>query len=258
MAGMGESVLEVSGLTRTFGDHVAVSALSFSVGQGELVGLLGPNGSGKTTTLHLLVGLLDPTSGVVSINGRPPSENTSRRGMGFIPDDLALPHALTGVEYLALHDGLRSVDSSELTDELVELFGLGAHLRRPVGDYSHGMKRKLQFIAGVAHRPKVVILDEPHRGLDPEASGVLLRLLDLLRLRGTAVLVATHDLRRAGRECDRVVVLHEGVRLAYDTPKVVCEHAGANDLEEAFLRMTGLEGRLADARCRLDAVLGVA
>ncbi len=251
------STLVVDGLGRRFGTHEAVSSLSFTVEAGEQVGLLGPNGSGKTTTLHMLVGLLEPSAGTIRILGDPPSDPVIRRRVGVAPDDLALPGTLTGAEYLGLHAELRGGGPDAMAETLIELLVLGRHLHRPLGDYSHGMKRKLQLIAAVSHRPILVILDEPHRGLDPEASAILSNLLTLLRQAGTAVLVATHDLLRAERDCDRVVILHEGRTVAEGRPADLCRQAGKPDLEAAFLRLTGLEDSMAASTTRLAEAAGI-
>lgn len=249
------SAISVDDVTRRFGKHVAVSDLSFSVQPGEYVGILGPNGSGKTTTLHMLIGLLEPSSGTVSLLGAPPSDAAIRRRVGIVPDDLGLPDGLTGTEFLDLHEELRQTGRSLLRDELIELLGLARHVHRPIGDWSHGMRKKVQFVAAVAHRPELLLLDEPHRGLDPEASALLGDLVRAFVAQGTTVLVATHDLLRAALTCDRVIVLHEGSQVGGGTPTELCEQTRADDLEQAFLHLTHLDSRLASARDRLDAVL---
>lgn len=249
-------VLRVDKVDKYFGKHAAVSALSFSVEAGQVVGLLGPNGSGKTTTLHMLVGLLEPSAGSIAIDGGSPQDLDVRRRIGIVPDDLPLPAALTGVEFLDLHEQLRGRVDARLRDELLELFSLSRHLHRPVGEYSHGMKRKIQMVAGVSHRPTLLILDEPHRGLDPESSVILRELLSSLSSEGTAILVATHDLTRAGRETDKVVIISNGERLIFDTPDEVCRQSHSPDLEQAFLRLTGLDRSMTDARNRLAEILG--
>jgi ABC-2 type transport system ATP-binding protein len=246
-------LLDVRAIGKRFGAHIAVHDVSFAVDPGEVVGLLGPNGSGKTTTMYLLIGLLDPSAGSVSVEGISPRSPAARRSIGFVPDDLPLPAALTGGEYLDLNDELRGTRRPELRDELVELFALGRHLHRPVSDYSHGMKRKIQIVAATSAEPRLLLLDEPHRGLDPEAAAILRTLISMLTERGTAVVVATHDLLRAGHDCERVVILHEGHRIAEGTPAEVCRTAARPDLEQAFLRLTGIDSRVDVARRRLHA-----
>ncbi|MGF1597257.1 MAG: ABC transporter ATP-binding protein [Acidimicrobiales bacterium] len=253
---MSKPVLQIHELTKKFGSHCAVSSLSLSIDEGEVVGLLGPNGSGKTTTLHMIVGLLEPTSGSISIDGLSPRAVATRRSLGLVPDDLPLPSALTGDEFLDLHEQLRGFADPVVRDSLVEMFALGRHLHRPVGEFSHGMKRKIQIVAAVSHRPRLLILDEPHRGLDPESAVIVRELVDILRLRGTALLVATHDLARAERDLDRLAILFEGQRLAFGTPADVMELAAVSDLESAFLRLTGLDASIVEARHRLTEMLG--
>jgi ABC-2 type transport system ATP-binding protein len=248
-------VLNVSSLSRRFGSVEAVSSVSFDVHEGENVGLLGPNGSGKTTTLHMLIGLLDSTEGSVAICGEHPREPSARRLVGMVPDDLPLPQSLTGNEFLDLHASLRGYADRELTRELLDLLGLTAHMSRPVGDYSHGMRRKIQFVSAVCHGPRLLVLDEPHRGLDPEASVVLQELIDVLRSSGVAVLTATHDLLRAERDCDRVVILHRGHTVAAGTPEELLALTGAPDLQHSFMILTGLAAGIQDARARIGAAV---
>ena len=164
--------------------------------------------------------------------------------------------SLTGSEFLDLHDRLRGVQASALRAELTDLLGLDPHLHRPMAEYSHGMKRKTQIVAAVGHGPSYLLLDEPLRGLDPEAGFILRDLIDLLRARGTGVLIATHDIARAGDICDRVTVLHLGEQVAFDTPAHLCVQTGAADLEGAFLSLTGLDREMEAARDRVRRALG--
>jgi ABC-2 type transport system ATP-binding protein len=251
-------VLELVDVSKRYGDLDAVASLSFAISPGEELALVGPNGSGKSTTLHMIVGLLEPSSGVIELAGRPASDLLARRAVGFVPDDLPMPTALTGAEYLQLNRSLRRLGDSTLESELVEVLDLSRHLGRLVAEYSHGMKRKLQLVAAAAQIPELLILDEPHRGLDPEAGAVMRMLLDSLKARGVALLVATHDLHAAATDGDHVLVLSRGRNVGLGTPSELCDLAMAGSFSEAFLRLSGLEAQTAAAAGRLENALDAA
>ncbi|ALS57642.1 hypothetical protein APU90_07570 [Rathayibacter toxicus] len=245
-------VLDAVGVTKRYGKVAAVDSFSLSVERGKIHGLLGPNGSGKTTCLHILTGLLRPDSGTVSVCGESIESKESRRYLGFAPDDLPLPGSLTGREYLDFHDAMRSRHDRVRAAQLVRALGLGADLDKQIAQYSHGMKRKIQVIAALSHQPEIVIFDEPFRGLDPDAATVLRSLIKGFADSGRAVLIATHDLLRAERDCHEVTILNGGVTVASGSPDaLVEEHHSATNLEEVFLSVTGLR---ADNILRKDSV----
>lgn len=248
-------VLEVARLTRTYDAGGGVREVSFSVGEGETVGLLGPNGSGKSTTLHCLAGIIPASAGAIRFAGIPHDDAAAKDVFGFLPDDLPLPESLRLPEVLALHRRLRPVFDEALAAELVELVGLAGHRGKYIGEYSHGMKRKLQLVTALSHRPRMLILDEPMRGLDPEA-GILLRtLLEVFTRQGGAVLLATHDLAAAEDRCDRVVILSGGRVLAEGAPQALLDEYGANDLEAYFVRITGLESALVRTQREIRSII---
>jgi ABC-2 type transport system ATP-binding protein len=233
--------VDVHGVGKRYGKQVALSDFSLRLEAGKIYGLLGPNGSGKTTGLHILTGLLTPTEGSVLIGGVPISEKRSRDLYGFAPDDLPLPVALTGQEYLEFHHAMRRRKDGPRARELADLFGLTDDLDKQVGQYSHGMRRKLQVIAALSHEPQIVILDEPFRGLDPDAAAALRDVLAGFSRSGRTVLIATHDLLRAERECDDVTILANGRVVAAGPPRrLLAEHGGTTDLESLFMVVTGL------------------
>ncbi|MFP4514209.1 MAG: ABC transporter ATP-binding protein [Acidimicrobiales bacterium] len=254
------AIVNVDAVEKSFGETRVLDPLSFAVEAGEIFGILGPNGSGKTTLLHMLVGLLTPTSGEITVMGSTPSDVDCRRRIGMAPDDLPLPLALTGAEFLEMHDVLRRQKRSPFGDLLIDLFGMEQALGRPLGEYSHGMKRKAQFIAAFAHDPALIVADEPQRGLDPEAAAVFEHAIDIATsATGAAVIIATHDLDHAADLCDRVAILHAGRCVAQGSPSEVASSAGeALSLRDAFLRLTGIHDRLEDARNQLAAAAGSA
>jgi len=236
-------------LVKTYGHLRVLDGVSLSVRPGEIHGLLGPNGSGKTTCLHILTGLIPAEEGSVLIDGEDIARKSSRRAFGFAPDDLPLPGALTGRELLRFHDALRGRDDQVRVEEFAEALGLEGALDRPVEDYSHGMQRKLQMIAAVMHEPRLLVLDEPFRGLDPEAAATVRSMIIAFARSGGAVLIATHDMLRAERDCTSVTILSEGRIVAVGDPKhLIDAEPAASSLEDVFLRVTG---KVEDASRRL-------
>lgn len=248
-------VLNADSLTKRFGRRTVLDTVSFTVPEGEIHGLLGPNGSGKTTCLHLVTGLLAADAGAAVIAGVPVHDKVSRALLGMAPDDLPLPGSLTGGEYLRFHDRMRGRDDARSARELAEAFGLTGELDRQIHEYSHGMKRKLQVVAATMHRPPLLVLDEPFRGLDPEAAVTLRRLIGSYADTGGAVLLATHDMLRAQRDCHRVTILHSGSTAAQGEPQLLRQDHGAATLEDVFLAATDREGEQARRADALTAVL---
>lgn len=248
--------LVASALTKRYRGRTVLDGVSLSVGPGSIHGLLGPNGSGKTTALHVLVGLVAADVGSVRVCGVDIADKRSRSRLGFAPDDLPLPGALTGREYLVFHDSLRGRDDIARACGLADALGLGGELHRSVGEYSHGMQRKLQLIAAAMHDPELLVLDEPFRGLDPESVVTVRALLRTFARGRRSVLLATHDMLRAERDCDEVTLLSGGERLAVGPPDRLVAASGAATLEEFFLRATGRDAPTARAAERIDSLFG--
>jgi len=246
--------LTVTNLTKRYGRFVAVDGVSFAVAPGTITGLLGPNGSGKSSILHSLTGVVTPTSGSIAIAGNPHSSTAAKAALGFVPDDLALPLNLTGYEYLDLVRRLQPRSDLELAHELAHLLAIDAALGRLVAEYSHGMKRKIQTIAALLHRPTLLVLDEPFRGLDPEAHMVLRHLIASFVDDGGGVLVATHDLAAAETYCDTVTIVADGTVVAQGVAAGLLAEYDEPTLEGVFLAATGLGTR---ARAARDLIAGL-
>jgi ABC-2 type transport system ATP-binding protein len=235
-------VLEVRHLVKRFYGVSIVNDVSFVVGSGEVVGYLGPNGSGKTTTTRMLAGLLEPTSGAVLFDGcdttRDPIE--FRRRFGYVPEEPYLYPFLSGREYLELVGRLREMPSSRMERKiaaLLELFGLSDAAQQDIGSYSKGMKQKVLVIAALLHDPDLLIFDEPDSGLDVTAALVLRHLIANLAGRGKAVLYTSHILDVVEKLCTRVIVLHQGRVAADDSVKRLRTLLASSSLEQVFAHL---------------------
>ncbi|MBP1466282.1 ABC transporter ATP-binding protein [Candidatus Chloroploca sp. M-50] len=239
----GMPLLVADGLARCYGQRSIVAGLSFAVRAGEIYGFLGPNGAGKTTTIKLLVGLLTPDAGRVSIAGHDvwKAPLAARAALGYVADRALLTERLTGREYLYFLAQLRALPLPEAqarSAALLDQFELGPHADCLSGSYSLGMRRKLALAGALLHRPPVLVLDEPFNGLDPRAAYRLKLLLRDLADAGSAILLSTHDLAAMELVADRVGLLHAGRLVAEGRPDEVRSLAAAESLEQAFLQLT--------------------
>lgn len=239
-------MIEAITLTKKFSEFVAVDRLSFQVNPGEIYGLLGPNGSGKTTTMRMLLGLLKPTMGTARINGFDVRENTveAKRFMGYVPEESILPERLTGWEYINYVSDIwrvpRSSERDEEIDELLTLLDIKDASDDLIETYSKGMSRKICLVAALIHTPKVMILDEVQAGIDPRGAATIKEILTGLRDRGTTILMSTHVLEIAEHMCDRIGIINEGKMIAEGTMAELLQKAkGQQSLEDIFLDLTG-------------------
>jgi ABC-2 type transport system ATP-binding protein len=209
-----ESVLITNKLTKRFGKFTAVDEVDLDVWRGEIYGFLGPNGAGKSTTIRMLLGLIRPSSGSAAIFGKDVRRhgNAVRRQVGYMPGELALYENLTPRQLfrysLALY-GLSGPDDMRLAHELAERLNITS-LDKPIGSLSQGNKQKVGIVQALAHRPQLVILDEPTNGLDPLIRHELYRILLQAKEEGTTVFFSSHVLAEAERVCDRVAIIREG------------------------------------------------
>jgi ABC-2 type transport system ATP-binding protein len=239
-------VIETFALTKRFGETVALDQLSLRAEAGEIFGFLGPNGSGKTTTIKLLMGFLRPTSGRATILGRDCHEESValKREVGFLPDEPFLYPHLTGLELLAFVAGLhgfRGAGARERAAALAERFGLPREGRTFVATYSYGTRKRLALAAALVHEPRVLILDEPTNGLDPQAAREMRETLAALARGGRTIFLSTHLLDAAERVCHRVAILKAGRLRAIGAPPELRAGWGLGaeaSLEELFLRVT--------------------
>ena len=249
-----EHAIATTGLTRRFGAAVAVDSIDLAVPRGSFYGFLGENGAGKSTTIAMLTGLLDPTSGSARVLGFDVfgGENASsevKRRIGVVPDGMLLFDRLTGREQLVLVARLFGLDRAEAgrrADELLAAMELQVNGQKLVADYSFGMKKKLSLACALIHGPELLFLDEPFEGVDAVAKAALTGLLaDLVRRQKLTVFLTSHVLEVVERLCDRVGVIHRGRLVAQGSlAEVIAQVPGAHGLPEAFVALVG-EGRSA-------------
>jgi ABC-2 type transport system ATP-binding protein len=214
---MGDAVLELSGVTKRYGEFVAVNRVSFAAPKGKILGLLGPNGAGKTSTLRMVLGITAPNEGRISIFGKQPGRAVQRR-IGYLPEERGLYKRMSArdtVIYFAKLKGLWSRRARRRADTLLDELGLGDVKDRRIEAMSKGMAQKVQLITAIAHEPDLVILDEPFSGLDPINQNELEAAIRRLADSGKTILFSTHTMSHAERLCDRFVILVKGSK-AFD------------------------------------------
>ncbi len=230
----GERMLECRGLRRRFGDLVAVDGVGFHIDPGETYGLLGPNGAGKTTTISMIAGLLESDDGEIVVAGEPMNTHTIRAKsvIGYVPQDLAIYPDLSARENLMFFARLYGMSTSEAkrrSDEVLEVTGLRDRAHDQTKKYSGGMKRRLNIGIGLLNQPKLLILDEPTVGVDPQSRNAILESVEGLSGQGKAVLYTTHYMEEAERLCDRVGIIDHGKLIAEGTPKELVSLVGERD-----------------------------
>ncbi|MCH2417519.1 MAG: ABC transporter ATP-binding protein [Candidatus Poseidoniia archaeon] len=237
-------MIRVQGLTRYYGKLCAVRDISFEVHRGEVFGLLGSNGAGKSTTIKMLCGLLKPTRGSVSVAGvdlaRKPLQ--AKAMLGYLPENPVLYDRLTGMEMLELVGALRKLSPKLLRQRAKyysEALGLGGQMQSEVGTYSKGMRQKLAIAMTLVHDPEVVLLDEPAAGLDPRYTRLLKEWVRNLSQGGHTVLLSTHITEMAASLCDRIAVIDHGRLLSVGTVPELLSSTSSPTLEDAFIRLVG-------------------
>ena len=207
--------ISTQGLTRRFGELLAVDGVNLQVAPGQFFGFLGPNGAGKSTTIKMLTGLLAPSSGQIEILGLDLNTDpvTVKRQIGVVPEGMALFGRLTGSEFLNFAGrmyGLDRITAAQRATELLDFMQLADQPKKLVTDYSHGMQKKLAMAAAVIHGPKVLFLDEPFEGVDAIAAGTLKSMLQGMIARGATIFLTSHVLEIVERLCSHVAIIHQG------------------------------------------------
>lgn len=284
LEGTNNPVLVCRDLRKSFGDLVAVNGVGFSIAEGETYGLLGPNGAGKTTTISMVTGLLERDAGEVLVDGAPLNTRNVdlRRVIGLVPQEVAIYPDLTGRENLVFFGRLYGMSGSRLSsrvDEVLETVGLRERADDRTDEYSGGMRRRLNIGIGLLHAPRLLILDEPTVGVDPQSRNAILESIERLSVEGLAVLYTTHYMEEAERLCDRVGIIDGGVVVAEGARHELVELIGGHDrvrllatgdletaveavlsvegVQQAVVRDGGMELVAAGAGQRLNQILAV-
>ena len=238
------------GLTRVFGQQIAVNNLTLSVRRGEFFGFLGPNGAGKSTTIKMLIGQMRPTNGTALVGGYDVQRDPlrARALMGVLPEQMNLYERLSGREFLKLAANLYQVPRDEIkgrAEALLNVLALGEDADKLIVDYSVGMRKKIALAAALIHRPQVLFLDEPFEGVDPVSSRVIRNILQDLTKSGTTVFFSSHIMEVVERLCTRVGIINHGVLVAEGTLDELRQRARAegdhtaSTLEDVFLQVVG-------------------
>ena len=238
-------MIKVIGLTKYYGSKPAAKDISFEVKRGEIFGLLGTNGAGKSTTIKMLCGLLKPTRGSIRISDidlqRMPLKAKSM--MGYLPENPLIYDKLTGAETLELIGKLRKL-SIDMIEQRVKYYadtlGLGEQIYHEVGTYSKGMRQKLAIAMTLIHDPEMVLLDEPASGLDPRYTKLLKDWIKNLSANGRTVLLSTHIIEMAETLCDKIGIIDQGKMKAMGTVQEIQNSTGCGRLEDAFIRLISI------------------
>ena len=238
-------MIRAQDLVKTFGEFTAVDSISFHVERGEIFAFLGPNGAGKTTTIKMLTTLLKPTSGLVELDGLNPAvqQNDARQRFGIVFQDPSLDSELTAYENMDLHGVLYHVPRKvriERIERLLKLFELWERRKDRIKQFSGGMKRRLEIARGLLHTPKILFLDEPTLGLDPQSRNQLwTHVKNLNESEQVTVFLTTHYMDEADRVADRIAVIDHGRIVAQGSPAELKRQTESDSLEQAFLALTG-------------------
>lgn len=238
-------MLQIKNIVKKFGSFTAVNRINVHINQGELYGFLGPNGAGKTTTIKMIAGIYAPTSGSISINGIDISKDPvkAKLQIGYVPDQPYLYDKLTGREFLYFSGGLYNLDKKTIQhkiDELVDLLKIESWLDKRTEKYSQGMRQRITIASALLHDPKLIVLDEPMIGLDPQSAVLVKKILNQKVSEGASVFVSTHSLSFAEEICSRIGIIKAGT-IIYEDKREAIETIKANlnsNFEEVFLELT--------------------
>ncbi len=238
-------MLQLINLTKKFGSFTAVNNINLKVEAGDFFGFLGQNGAGKTTTIKMITGLYSPTAGKVLINNidiqKKPID--AKFLVGYIPDQPFIYEKLTGREFLYFSGGLYSIEKSALKkkiDQTIELLQIGDWVDKRTEEYSQGMKQRITIASALLHNPKLLVVDEPMVGLDPQSAFIVKNVLKDLSNSGTAIFMSTHSLNVAEEICTRIGIIKDGQMIFEDRKEVIEQIKGSDhkNLESLFLHLT--------------------
>jgi ABC-2 type transport system ATP-binding protein len=256
-------MIRIANLVKKYGDVSAVNDISLEVNAGEIFAFLGPNGAGKTTTIKMLTTLLTPTSGTIQIDGLDPLTQSTdvRRLFGIVFQDPSLDQELTAYENMEIHGvlyGVARAPRRQRTELLLKIFELWERRDDPVKNFSGGMKRRLEIARGFLHTPKILFLDEPTLGLDPQTRNQLWTQVKALNEQeGVTVFLTTHYMEEAERVAQRIAIIDHGKIVAQGTATELKQQTGTDSLEQAFLKLTGTSIR-SESATSADAMRSMA
>jgi ABC-2 type transport system ATP-binding protein len=237
-------MINITNLSKKYGNYAAVNDLNLQINDGELFGFLGPNGAGKTTTIKMITGILRPTAGEIEIDAiniqKQPEQ--AKRLIGYIPDDPYLYDRLTAREHLRFVGGLYNMSETEIEDRsqvLFDKFDMNGWVDKRCEEFSHGMRQKVVFSAAFLHQPKVMVVDEPMVGLDPQSTRLVKNMMKDYALKGNTVFISTHVLSIAEELCDRIGIINKGRLIEVGTLAELKAKAAKSDvnLETLFLEL---------------------
>ena len=240
-----ENIIEIKNITKKYGNFTAVDNINFNVKKGEISAFLGPNGAGKTTTIKMLTTLLNPTTGEVFLNGHNVTENPheTRRSFGIVFQDPSLDNELTAYENMQFHAILYGLTKNVYKQRIVDLLNLVELYDRKdsyVKNFSGGMKRRLEIARGLLHHPKVLFLDEPTIGLDPQTRNHIWAYINNLNKKeNVTIFFTTHHMEEVERIAQKVAIVDHGKILITGTVEEIIQKAEAKNLEDAFISLTG-------------------
>jgi ABC-2 type transport system ATP-binding protein len=246
-----DTLLELKGLSKSYSDKQVVKKLSMKITEGEILGLLGPNGAGKSTTIKMIIDILKQDEGEILFRGGRTSENILpfKRLVGIVPQELAIYEdisAFDNVRFFCSLYGFRGIELKKRTQEALEFVGLWERRKELPAKFSGGMKRRLNIACSIAHSPKLLIMDEPTAGIDPQSRNHIMESIRTLKQRGTTIIYVSHYLEEIEALCSRIIIMDHGALLEdmqKDDLKEKYRIRGFQSLEDIFLALTGKELR---------------
>ncbi len=248
--------VEVKHIVKSYADKIVVDDLSFSVPQNEIFGLIGPNGAGKTTTIRMMMDIVKPDSGDITIFGEKLTEASKNR-LGYLPEERGLYKKLTVMDsiiYLASLKGMDRPSARGKANKLLDQTGMLPHARKKIDELSRGMRQIIQFIVTIIHDPELVILDEPFSGLDPVNTELLKELVIDMRNQGKAVVLSTHQMNQVEELCDRILMINNGLNVLYGNPTEIKSKYRSNSVILDFEGELGQVMGVTEKRAHKDYV----
>lgn len=244
---MKTAIIDIQKLYKQYkgADFFSIEAVSLQINKGDFIGVLGPNGAGKTTLLSMLYGLVKPTSGMLSIEGKTYQQNERaiKRIIGVVPQEYALYPTLSAYENLVFLGSMYGLKGKELKEKIqyyLDYLGLAAFAHKKIDTFSGGMKRRVNLIAGILHHPKILFLDEPTVGVDLQSRLLIVSFLKELNAKGTTIIYTSHHLHEVQELCTSIAIINQGKIFALGTSEDLMMQTKTANLEEAFLQLTGI------------------